>query len=70
MTETNDWLEQFWNDVLSRDRDTIRSAYSAVSEAERRDCLAHLRVMVSDPDYHEAQRESARVALDVLSAEE
>lgn len=69
MTEANGWLEQFWNDILSRDQDKIRSAYRSVSEAERRDCLAHLRVMVIDPEYHEAQRESAQAALDVLAAE-
>lgn len=69
MTEANDWLEQFWNDILSRDRDMIRSAYRSVSKAEQRDCLAHLRAMVSDPEYHPAQRESAQAALDVLAAE-
>ncbi len=69
MTEANDWLEQFWNDILSRDQDKICSSYRSVSEAEQRDCLAHLRVMVIDPEYHEAQRESAQAALDILAAE-
>lgn len=66
--EESDFLAIFWDGILSRDAAQIQSAFNAVSEAERDDCLTHLRLMIADTEYLSGQRESARVALEVLTA--
>ena len=66
--EESDFLAIFWDGILSRDAAQIQSAFNAVSEAERDDCLTHLRSMIVDTEYLSGQRESARIALEVLTA--
>ena len=66
--EEADHLEEFWDGILSREETKIRESFASVTEAERADCVAHLYTMVSDPEYLDVQRESARIALAVLEA--
>jgi hypothetical protein len=61
-----DPLEILWDHLLSRQPAKIRQAYNALDEAGRRATLAHLRRMVTEPDWHPEQRKSARAALEVL----
>lgn len=66
--EEADRLTEFWDGILSREEAKIRAAFDSITTSERRDCVAHLRAMVADPEYLDVQRESARIALAVLDA--
>jgi predicted ArsR family transcriptional regulator len=69
MTQAREPLEIFWDAILSRQPDQIRSAYALLPAAERRKLIAHLQRMVSEEGWHPEQRKSARVALDILSGD-
>jgi len=59
-------LEDFWENILSRDADLIRTAINQISKDERNQIVNHLQKMASEPEWHEEQKISARRALDVI----
>jgi putative protein kinase ArgK-like GTPase of G3E family len=60
-------LEQFWGEILSRDKKRTRAAFRTLKDAqERAELVTHLRRMVSEEGWAEPQRTSARQALDAL----
>lgn len=63
----NSSLEEFWKEILSRDKKRTRAAFKTIQSAEERDALiAHLKRMATEADWSEPQRVSARHALDAL----
>lgn len=61
-------LEEFWEELLSRQPQRIREAFSELQESDREAVLAHLRRMSREEGWHPEQRRSARAALAALSA--
>jgi hypothetical protein len=59
-------LEEVWEDLLSRQPERVRQAFTGLSEVERLTVLEHLRRMVKEAGWHAEQRESARLALKAL----
>lgn len=58
--------ESIWDDLLSRDRNQICTAFDRLPLEEKQPVLDHLIQMSSGPGWHPGQRESARIALQVL----
>lgn len=63
----SDSLEVLWDQLLSRQADTIRLAFSGLTTEARQSTLAHLHRMVTEPGWHTEQRISAQAALDALA---
>ena len=59
-------LEEFWNMILSRDKENIRRAYAALNEEGKDAVRKHLLRMAREEGWHPEQRRSARAALRVL----
>lgn len=59
-------LENFWENLLSREHDKILLAWAELSAEEKTAVFDHLTQMVTEDGWHEAQVISAQVALDVL----
>lgn len=66
MEEMPDSLEILWDELLSRQPDKVRSAFSGLDEVEQAAVLAHLRRMASEEAWQPEQRASARAALVAL----
>ncbi len=64
-TPTNS-VEQFWDNVLSRDPDLVRRACADLPPAEMSRLVAHLEDMAGGEGWHTEQRLSARAALEAL----
>jgi len=62
-------LEAFWGMLLSQDAERILIAWGWLAQHERAAIRAHLERMASEEGWLAPQRDSARVALDVLGAE-
>ena len=60
-------IEIFWEGILSREKATILSTFLSVTLAEQESCLKHLNRMAHEEGWHEEQRKSAQIALDVLN---
>lgn len=63
-------LEHLWQSLLSRDSTTVRAAWDTLDSTERAAVYAHLKRMVTEPDWSEPQRISAQAALDTLASGE
>lgn len=61
-----DWLESFWEQLFSRDKAQIESAWRKLSSEQRKDIRDHLCSMVTELDWHPEQVKSAEAALDVI----
>ncbi len=59
-------LEEFWEEILSRQPARISAVYASISIDEKESVLDHLRKMASEPGWHAEQRISAQAALDEL----
>ena len=59
--------EMLWENLLSTQSDRILSAYKHLSTEEQASVVNHLNRMVTEPGWLPVQRDSARVALDVLA---
>ena len=59
-------IEQFWDNLLSREPGEVRAAYSMLDKQEQAAVLAHLRKMAGEPGWHPEQRRSATIALEEL----
>lgn len=60
-------LETLWDDLLSRQPELIRIAYTSLDATSQKTIFKHLQRMASEPDWHPEQRQSAQAALDVLT---
>ena len=67
MESNREELELFWDGILSEDRKQVISVFLSVPRAQQQGCLEHLNRMVNEDGWQEAQRKSARFALDVLN---
>jgi hypothetical protein len=59
-------LEEFWEELLSRQPSRITAAYAKISGAEKDSIIKHLNKMTTEPGWHPEQRKSAQAALNVL----
>jgi hypothetical protein len=62
-------LENFWENILSRDPEKIRLSWEPLSTEEKQSIYEHLQDMTTGEGWLEVQRESARTALKVLQEE-
>ncbi len=70
MNQAPDQLEILWNQLLSRQTQTIKAAYNSLNPSDRKEVLAHLQRMASEPGWQPEQRQSAEKALRVLITRE
>jgi hypothetical protein len=63
----DDWLEEFWADILSEEPLRIMAAWVTLDAEVQNTVRAHLMRMVTETDWAEAQRLSARAALQAIS---
>jgi hypothetical protein len=68
--DDSDELAQLWDRILSREPETVRAAFAALSAVEAEAVRTHLQRMVSEPDWHPEQRVSAQAALTALEREQ
>lgn len=61
-----DDAEKLWDMLLSRDPESIRTAFQSLSHDEQGHVLKHLKRMTSEEGWHSEQIVSAQTALDVL----
>jgi hypothetical protein len=66
MTGLDAYLEKIWNDLLSRERETIIRAYRSLDPASQAEVRQHLHKMETEPGWHPEQVISARIALEAL----
>lgn len=59
-------LEEFWDNLLSRQPELIQPAFARLAIEEQRVVIAHLQRMISEAGWHIEQRRSAEVALAAL----
>lgn len=59
--------ETLWANILSRDPDTIRTAWEDLDADEQTAVRAHLERMATEDGWTEPQRISAQAALDTLA---
>lgn len=59
-------LDEFWESILSGDPVRVRDAWGDMTDDEARAVLAHLRRMVSEDGWAEAQRQAAITALRLI----
>ncbi|MCB9437392.1 MAG: hypothetical protein H6673_10430 [Anaerolineales bacterium] len=65
---SDQWLEYFWGEILSRDTQRIQATFASIEAAdERQAILAHLCKMATEAGWAEPQRVSAQAALDALN---
>jgi hypothetical protein len=66
MADARGSLEQFWDNLLSRQSARVRATFATLNEEGRRAALSHLQRMASEPGWHPEQRASAEAALEAL----
>ncbi len=66
MKKGHDQLEVLWDNLLSRQPELIREAFTKLEPADQGAVLNHLQSMVSEPGWLPEQRLSAQAAIDVL----
>jgi hypothetical protein len=59
-------LETLWDDLLSRQPERVRAAYTSMKTSEQKAVVAHLQRMVDEPGWQPEQRSSALAALKAL----
>ena len=65
----SDPIEDFWAEILSRQPERIRSAFSPLSGEEKEAVLDHLKRMTRETGWHPEQVYSATIALHALDDE-
>ena len=63
---TDDFFEHFWDALLSREPERIRSAFLSLDEPDQAQVIKHLRRMVGEAGWHAEQKKSARAALKAI----
>ena len=66
MNSDFDSLEDFWGEILSRNKELIRAAIDRLDVIDQEVVLVHLNRMVDEPGWQDEQRISAQVALEAL----
>jgi len=61
-------VAQLWDQLLSRQPDSIRYAFSTLDTGRQQSVLDHLQRMANEAGWQAEQRLSARIALQVLEA--
>lgn len=61
------YLEEIWDDILSRRPARIRRRFNLLDEASRQEVLQHLKKMTTEDGWQEVQVVSAQAALAALS---
>jgi hypothetical protein len=61
-----DPVEEFWENLLSRQPDRVRQAFNSLDAEAQQSVLAHLKRMVSEDGWHPEQVKSAQAALDAI----
>jgi len=61
-----DQLEVLWEDLLSRQPERVRAAFTRLAIPEQQGVIAHLQRMVSESGWQAEQRASAKAALNAL----
>jgi len=59
-------LEAMWDDLLSRQPERIRAAYTALEAPEQQAVIAHLLRMVHESGWQPEQRLSAQAAISAI----
>jgi hypothetical protein len=62
----SDPFETLWTEILSRQEERVKAAYSLLSEEEQETVIAHLNKMVSEEGWHPEQVVSAITALEAI----
>ncbi|MCL4560386.1 MAG: hypothetical protein M1281_13705 [Chloroflexi bacterium] len=61
-------LDDFWDQILSRQPEIIRLAFAQADQMEQKNVLSHLKRMATEEGWHPQQRASAIAALDALES--
>jgi hypothetical protein len=69
MTEQSD-LEIMWENLLSRNPERIRAAFSALTPKEQESILVHLNRMATESGWHPEQRRSAEAAVLAIKSQD
>ena len=64
------FLEQAWDDLLSRDPEKIKRRFGLLDRDSQLTVENHLRKMVSEDGWHPEQVLSAQAALDVINKQD
>ena len=59
-------ISDVWKALLSENPGLIRRAWGDLTDDEARAVIAHLKKMIADEAYGDAQRQAARVALEAI----
>jgi hypothetical protein len=70
MHKASEEPRQLWEDLLSRQPETIKEVYLSLDPADQQVVLSHLHRMVTESGWQPEQRLSAKAALDTLISEE
>jgi hypothetical protein len=68
MWQDSNLLEKTWGEILSRRPARIKRMFDSLDPASQQEVIQHLRRMVTDEGWQEAQIISAKAALDALEA--
>jgi uncharacterized protein YehS (DUF1456 family) len=63
------YLEEIWDDILSRRPARIRRRFNLLDESSRQEVLNHLKKMTTEEGWQDVQVESAQAALNALATE-
>ena len=69
MNQLEAFLEQTWNNILSRDPQKIVKTYKALDTANQRIVFDHLKKMVSESGWQVEQIKSAQAALQAIQSD-
>ncbi len=61
------YLEEIWDDILSRRPARIRRRFNLLDEASRQEVIQHLKKMTTEEGWQEVQVASAQAALAALA---
>ena len=64
----DDWLEDFWGDLLSAEPLRIIAAWELLDAEAQAAIYAHLQRMIMEEGWAEVQREAARAALETIDS--
>lgn len=59
-------LEKTWDQLLSRDSQTIKNCFAALTKDSQQTVLVHLKEMTTGAGWHPEQVKSASIALEAI----
>ncbi len=59
-------LEKTWDQLLSRDPQTIKNCFAGLDKDSQQTVIAHLREMATGSGWHPEQVKSASIALEAI----